>query len=69
MALIYIGRVVESLYFRERPEGQAVPGEAPPIMLVATWTLVLANIAIGVHATPLVGAAERAATTLLGGGA
>jgi len=69
MALIYIGRVVESLYFRERPEGQAVPGEAPPIMLVATWTLVLANIAIGVHATPLVGAAERAATALLGGGA
>ncbi|WP_434547921.1 monovalent cation/H+ antiporter subunit D family protein [Salinisphaera dokdonensis] len=69
LALIYIGRVVEALYFREAPEGRSVQGEAPASMLIATWTLVLANIALGLYATPLVGAAESAATALLGGGA
>ncbi|WP_348766279.1 monovalent cation/H+ antiporter subunit D family protein [uncultured Salinisphaera sp.] len=68
MALIYIGRVVEALYFRERPEGHPAVGEAPVLMLAATWTLVLANIAVGLYSTPLVGAAERAARAVLGDG-
>lgn len=69
MALIYIGRVVEALYFRDAPEGRDVPGEAPLTMRLATWALVLANIALGVYATPLVASAQRAAQALLGGGA
>jgi multicomponent Na+:H+ antiporter subunit D len=68
MALIYIGRVVEVLYFRERPEGRPDVGEAPVLMLVATWTLVLANIAVGLYATPLIAAAQRAASAVLGDG-
>jgi multicomponent Na+:H+ antiporter subunit D len=68
MALIYIGRVVEVLYFRERPEGRPAVGEAPVLMLVATWTLVLANIAVGLYATPLIAAAQRAASAVLGDG-
>ena len=69
LALIYIGRVVEALYFREAPEGRDAAGEAPLTMLIATWALVLANIVLGIYATPLVGAAESAATAMLGGGA
>lgn len=69
MALIYIGRVVEALYFREPPERAVTPTEAPLSMRAATWTLVLVNIVLGVYATPLVNAAGRAAGTLLGDGA
>jgi multicomponent Na+:H+ antiporter subunit D len=69
LALIYIWRVVEALYFRAAPEGRVALGEAPLSMRLATWTLVLANIALGIYATPLVQAAERAATSLLGSGA
>ncbi|GAB3678266.1 monovalent cation/H+ antiporter subunit D family protein [Salinisphaera aquimarina] len=66
MALVYIGRVVESLYFREAPEHRPTPGEAPLSMIAATWTLVLVNVALGLYAAPLIDAAHRAATALLG---
>jgi len=69
MALIYIGRVVEALYFRDPPKRDPVPREAPVSMVATTWALVLINIAIGLHSTPVVDAAGRAATALLGGGA
>lgn len=66
LALIYIGRVVEALYFRERPDNGPLAAEAPLEMRIATWTLVLATIAFGLYATPLIEAAQRAATSVLG---
>jgi multicomponent Na+:H+ antiporter subunit D len=69
LAVIYIGRVVESLYFREPAEGRKVArGEAPALMLVATWTLVALNIAVGLFGAAEVDATRQAAMSLLGVG-
>lgn len=69
LAIIYIGRVVEALYFREPPEGheQAI-GEAPPLMLIATGLLVAINIAVGLYGAPEIEATRAAAAQLLGVG-
>ncbi len=69
LAIIYIGRVVEALYFRPLPAretGQAPVREAPVSLCVATWMLVLTSIVLGLYATPAVDAARRAAGQLLG---
>jgi len=67
LAVIYIAKVIEALYFREPPKGQEPPtGEAPPMMLLATWLLVALNIAVGLFGAPEVEAARAAATQLLG---
>jgi multicomponent Na+:H+ antiporter subunit D len=67
LAVIYIWRVVEVAYFRERPADAPVVGEAPLALLLPTWTLALASILFGIY-TPLpVGAASRAAAILMGG--
>lgn len=69
LAVIYIGRVVEALYFREPPEGhEQIAGEAPPLMLIATWLLVAINIAVGLFGASEVEATRAAATQLLGVG-
>ncbi len=67
LGVIYIGRVVETLYFRA-PASENAKRIRPPIgMLVATWALVLASLAIGIHSTPVVQYAQTAAAGLLGG--
>lgn len=69
LAVIYIGRVVEALYFRAPPEGrEVVRGEAPVLMLTATWTLIALNLAIGLAGAPEVEATRQAAASLLGTG-
>ncbi|RJS93125.1 monovalent cation/H+ antiporter subunit D family protein [Salinisphaera sp. Q1T1-3] len=70
LSIIYVGRVIEALYFRARPDDvtEHAHGEAPLGMQLATWALIAANIAIGLHATPELGAAQRAAAGLMGGG-
>ncbi|MES1955828.1 monovalent cation/H+ antiporter subunit D family protein [Salinisphaera hydrothermalis] len=71
LAVIYVGKVVEALYFRPRdadaPNHEA--GEAPIAMQIATWALIALNIAIGLHASPELVATARAAHALIGGGA
>ena len=68
LALIYIGRVVEALYFRAPAAPAAASCEAPLSMRVATWALVALNVVFGLYAAPLVAAARRAAVALLGAG-
>lgn len=69
LAVIYVGRVIEALYFRQLPEGREhATGEAPPLMLLATWLLVALNIAVGLVGAPEVDAIHQAAAQLLGGG-
>lgn len=65
LALVYVGRVVESAYFRRGPEGSPVR-EAPLALLVPTWILVLANLWFGVDAGFTSGVATSAARILLG---
>ncbi len=66
LAIVYVWRVVEAAYFRERPAGAAEVTEAPLSMLLPTWVLVLANIYFGIDTSLTVGVAEQAARSLMG---
>ncbi len=67
LAIIYVWKVVEVAYFRPRPDGAVAVTEAPMIMLIAMWVLVLSNIYFGVNTDLTVGAAMSAAKALVGG--
>lgn len=67
LAVIYMWRVIEVAYFRERPAGAAAIGEAPLAMLVPMWVLVGANVYFGIDTDLTVGTARAAATILMGG--
>ena len=67
LAVIYVWRVVEVAYFSPSPEG-APKGEAPLMMLIPTWLLIVANVYFGIDTRVSVGVATRAAEFLLGGG-
>jgi multicomponent Na+:H+ antiporter subunit D len=47
MALAYVWRVVETLYFRPAVTAPEGPGEAPLQLLLITWLVALANIGFG----------------------
>ena len=47
MALVYIWRVVETLYFKPPLVQADGPGEAPLQLLLVTWVVALANIVFG----------------------
>lgn len=68
MAIIYVWRVVEAAYFSPAPAG-APTGvqEAPLVMLIPMWVMILANFYFGVDTRVSVGVAEQAARFLLGG--
>jgi multicomponent Na+:H+ antiporter subunit D len=68
LAIIYVWRVIECAYFRTAPENAPEAREAPLLMLVPTWGLVLANIYFGVDTRVSVGVARKAADFLMGGG-
>lgn len=65
LAIIYVWRLVEAAYLSPSPEG-APSGEAPLIMLIPTWVLVLANFYFGVDTRVSVGVAFESAKYLLG---
>ena len=67
LAVIYMWRVIEVAYFRERPAGAAAIGEAPLAMLVPMWLLVGANVYFGIDTDLTVGTARAAAELLMGG--
>ena len=67
LAVIYMWRVIEVAYFRDRPAGAAAIGEAPLAMLVPMWVLVGANVYFGIDTDLTVGTARAAATFLMGG--
>ena len=67
LAVIYMWRVIEVAYFRDRPAGAAAIGEAPLAMLVPMWALVGANVYFGIDTDLTVGTARAAATILMGG--
>ena len=66
LAVIYVWRLVEAGYFRPAPEG-APAGEAPLVMLLPTWFLVLCNIWFGIDTRLSAGTALEAAARLFGG--
>ena len=68
MAVAYIWRVVETIYFKE-PEQTNELGEAPWPMLFIAWAAIAMNIYFGLQPDLAVTLSESAAVVLLGGGA
>jgi multicomponent Na+:H+ antiporter subunit D len=50
LAVVYIGRTVEELWFGEPGEAAAAVREAPAWMLIVTWAVVAANLWFGLNA-------------------
>ena len=71
LAIIYVWRVVEAMYFSdfdpELADHMKEVKEAPPSMLLPTWTLIGMSIYFGINASQTGELAETAARILLGG--
>ena len=66
MAVVYIWRIVEALYFRA-PAASDVPGsEAPLQLLLVTWLVALLNIYFGLFPGIPLELANSTATLLAG---
>ncbi len=64
LALVYIGRVVETAYFKKGDSNERC--EAPWSLLIPTWVLIGANFYFGIDTRLTVGLAEKAAAMLSG---
>ena len=64
LAVVYMGKIIEALYFKPATNPEAPVKEAPLLLLGPTWVLALANIYFGFDTDLTVGVAERAATAL-----
>jgi multicomponent Na+:H+ antiporter subunit D len=67
IALIYVWRVVEAAYFQPPSHSARQAREAPAVLLIPTWTLILAGVYFGIHTSLTRGVAQDAAETLLRG--
>ena len=67
LALVYVWRLVEALYFKEPAPGTEAVTEAPLSMLLPTLLLAGANIYFGVDTRVPVAIAEHAAALLMRG--
>ena len=68
ITIVYVGRVVEAVWFREPTGTAAKATEAPLEMLIPIWLLAGATVFFGLDADLTAGIAARAAAALLGGG-
>jgi len=67
LALVYVWKLVETIYFKE-PEGRALEArEAPLSMLIPMWFLIGLSIYFGIDSSFTSDTALRAAKALLGG--
>ena len=66
MAVIYIWRIVEAIYFAEPTSDLSTVREAPLMMLLVTWVAALANLYFGLVPEVPVTLASSAADILLG---
>lgn len=66
LAIIYIARVIEILYFRAPATTEHEPQKPPVSMALATWSLVLISIGIGIYSAPIAQFAQAAAAALTG---
>jgi len=67
LAVIYVWRVIEVVWFRPANPQLAGYGEAPLSLLWPTWGLALANLYFGINSDLTTGTAEAAAAALFGG--
>ncbi|MCU7930173.1 MAG: monovalent cation/H+ antiporter subunit D family protein [Candidatus Thiodiazotropha sp. (ex Codakia rugifera)] len=64
LAAVYIGKLIEALYFKPAVDSNPAVNEVPFSMLAPTWILVLANIYFGLNTELTVGVAEHAIRVL-----
>jgi len=72
MAIIYIGKIIEVFCFKKQEsDGTAVTTstikEAPLMMLIPLWVLIIISLYTGINGTVVVDFAQLAASQLLGG--
>jgi len=70
LAVAYVWKIIEVLYFNatdEREQQNTAVKEAPLMMLIPMWVLVLANIYFGFNTELTVGTAEQAVKLLMPG--
>jgi multicomponent Na+:H+ antiporter subunit D len=67
LALVYLWRVIEAVYFRPPSESSAGATEAPASLVVAAWILVGASVYFGIDSSTTSHLAGEAARSLLGG--
>ena len=67
MAVVYVWRVVEAIYFGDPPARSEPVSEAPLALLVPTWALIVANLYFGIDASLTTSVAGQAARALLEG--
>jgi multicomponent Na+:H+ antiporter subunit D len=68
LAVAYVWKMIEVLYFNatdEREQQNTAVKEAPLMMLIPMWVLVLANIYFGFNTELTVGTAEQAVKLLM----
>ncbi|MFN3313181.1 MAG: monovalent cation/H+ antiporter subunit D family protein [Hyphomonas sp.] len=66
LAVFYMGRVLQAIFFMPPADPRKLPKESPLILLVPLWVLALANIYFGVAADLPIGLARDAAVAALG---
>lgn len=64
LAVVYVGKLIEALYFKPISDSGKAVSEAPILLLVPTWVLVFANLYFGMDTNLTVGVAEQAAAIL-----
>jgi multicomponent Na+:H+ antiporter subunit D len=67
LTVVYVGRVIETIWFREPGPALDNVREAPADMLIPIWLLVGATIYFGIDTNLTVGVASQAAAALLEG--
>jgi multicomponent Na+:H+ antiporter subunit D len=68
LAIIYVWRIIEAAYFRPVSADNESVTEAPVLILVPVWILVLANIYFGIDTRLSVSVAQSASQSLFGVG-
>ncbi|GAB5454353.1 MAG: monovalent cation/H+ antiporter subunit D family protein [Henriciella sp.] len=69
LAVVYMGRILEAVFFRAPTNPNKRHKEAPLLILIPLWILALANIWVGVQGGFVAGLAQDAAASLFIGGA
>ena len=68
LAVVYMGRILEAVFFRPPSNPQKRHKEAPLLLLIPLWILAVANILVGVNGGFVAGLANDAAEALFIGG-
>ena len=64
LAVVYVGKIIEVLYFKPITDSNLSIKEAPLLLLIPIWILVFANIYFGLDTDLSLGVAEQAAEVL-----